>query len=626
MSQLNHATTEHQGTRSLRNKLSVLTLLLWSVMLVGCGGGGGGGDSVPAPISTAPPDEGELFVGLTDAEGDFLSYAVAVSALSLERVNGDTVQALPLATVVDFTELTEVTEFLTVATVPAGTYAAASLRLDYTDATIVVQDDAGNAVEAIAVDANGEPVTTLDVRLSLASTEQIRITPGRPASFSLDFDLDASNEIDLTTAPARVTVEPFLLASAELEQDREHRVRGVLAGVDPAAEAITLKVRPFRHRQGNFGELTFAVDNETAYEIDGELFTGAAGLDVMAGLNENTPVVAGLSVGDDGRVANTLLAGTSVPWASQDVAKGTITARDGNTITVRGATVSFNDGVHAYRDTITVTVGDETTVTAFGPNGDGKTATSLSVGQRVTVFGTLTDANRLDATAGSVRMLQNQLIAEILQPNPLVVDLHFLNGRRPDVFDFTGTGVDVINDADPAAYEIGTTVLDLAALNPGALLRVRGLVNDFGLAPPDFNATTLVDINTDARSASFKARWQPAAARPFQSLDPATVALDLEAARTLLRLRGVPVELTNPVTALMLLAPPEDSGVYAVKVRGDGGELRLFRTFSGLVNELTAQLDTGAALAQLSVHGQYDADAEALVARRASFTFLSPAQ
>lgn len=80
--------------------------------LAGCGGGGGSsGPAAPSPTGSTP-ENGRLIIGLTDAEGDFLVYDVTVESLILHRQNGDVVEALPLATRVDFAELTEVTELL----------------------------------------------------------------------------------------------------------------------------------------------------------------------------------------------------------------------------------------------------------------------------------------------------------------------------------------------------------------------------------------------------------------------------------------------------------------------------------------------------------------------------------
>ena len=114
----------------------------------------------------------------------------------------------------------------------AGVYESAVLTMDFTTADVVVQDANGDGITADVLDENGAPAGVLQVRLNLTTSDVIRISANVPAAFSLDFDLDASNEIDLSTSPPTVTVQPFLLATPELDRDREHRVRGTLASID----------------------------------------------------------------------------------------------------------------------------------------------------------------------------------------------------------------------------------------------------------------------------------------------------------------------------------------------------------------------------------------------------------
>ena len=63
-----------------------------------------------------------MTIGVRDAAGDFVSYAVDVTSLRLVRGNGDVVETVPLTTRIDFAEVADLTEFFTVATVPAGIY------------------------------------------------------------------------------------------------------------------------------------------------------------------------------------------------------------------------------------------------------------------------------------------------------------------------------------------------------------------------------------------------------------------------------------------------------------------------------------------------------------------------
>ena len=62
-----------------------------ALALAGCGGSGGGSaDMTAAPTATpsACADCGTLMVGLTDADGDFVSYSVDVLSIKLQRANG----------------------------------------------------------------------------------------------------------------------------------------------------------------------------------------------------------------------------------------------------------------------------------------------------------------------------------------------------------------------------------------------------------------------------------------------------------------------------------------------------------------------------------------------------------
>ncbi len=599
-------------------------------LLLGCGGGGGGSNPTSVADSGAEEETGQVILALTDAEGDFASYTVTVSSIVLERVDGTIVETLPMSTEVDFAELTEVTELLTIATVPTGRYRQATLILDYTDASVIVQDEAGELHEADVQDEAGDPIGTLEVSLELMDSDAIVIRPGVPAAFSLDFDLDASNTIDLTATPPVVTVQPFLLASAELETDRSHRLRGILSEVDEARETVTLNVRPFRHRRGEFGSLVCSVTDATLYEIDGVTYEGADGL---AALNDLTridaeiPVVAGGMIEAGSMTAETVLAGSSVPWTEHDVARGSVIARSGDSLTLSGVVIEYADGVLARRGQLTVQIGDETTVTALGLANDTLTKDSVSVGQRVTAFGELVDDTTLDVSEGRVRMNISQLTADVVATDELVLDLYFLNALRPEAFDFSGTGIDGDNDADPSAYQVDTAGLTLASVTEGDLVRVRGHVNGFGQAPADFLALSVFDLAIDNRGAALGAVWEDPA-DPTTGISSDRIGVDLTLARSVLKVRGVPLDATNPLESVVLTAPESGRGIYAVAVRsGDGNgrrEIHLYRTFADLADEVLRQLQAGNGLKFMSVHGRYSASeaGDEIETARASFQFV----
>ena len=217
-------------------------------------------------------------------------------------------------------------------------------------------------------------------------------------------------------------------------------------------------------------------------------------------------------------------------------------------------------------------------------------------------------------------MQLNQLTAEVVQPAPLAVDLFFFNGRRPGAFDFSGTGITAADDADPDFYEIETGLLPGATIASGDLVRVRGLVNDFGAAPADFLARTLIDVQTDMRAAVLIAGWPEGSSTPFTSVAPQRIDVDLSAARKALSIRGVPRAFIDQLQDVALLAPASGRGVYAVKVRG-AGEAHVYRSFNDLVDELVEQLDQGRLLHRISAQGKYNVGSAELTTGRAGFVF-----
>lgn len=595
-----------------------------ALFCVACGGGGGGSSPAAAPVATdTTPEQGLVMIGVTDAPGDFVTYRVTVDALSLTRANGDVVETLPLSTSIDFNELAEVTEFLTIATVPAGTYTSASVTLDFTDAEILVQNDAGDAVEAVAVDLNGDPLGTVVMDLMLTTSDAITVRAGRPAAFSLDFDLDASNSIDLSVTPPVVTVEPFLLATPELEADRQHRVRGLLAGVQPDQASFDLRVRPFRHRDGEFGELSVSVSDDTVYDVDGVSYTGAPGLEAMAALETGAPVVALGHVSDRAFIADEVVAGSSVPWSDTNVVRGIVVARAADALTVRGAAVQFADDRHVFRGEFTVLLNGDTTVTAPGVDDATLGTHSISVGQRIVAWGE--QADDVSLVAQRVRMKFSGLTGAVVQAQPLAVDLSWLNGRNPAIYDFSGTGVAPDEDANPAFYEIETASLPLADVLVGDLVKVRGLVNAFGMAPPDFVARTVIDVETDTRAAQLQVGWPDGSAVPFVSTAPERIDLDLTEARKALKLRGVPRDFIDLAEEIALIATSSGQGIYAVKVRG-AGEVHLYRSFTDLVDEAVAQLEQGRVLHHITAQGRYNGLASELTTGRAGFVFSTVEQ
>ena len=322
-------------------------------------------DGGQPPVATPACDAatcGTLLVGLTDADGDFLSYSVDVVSLSLETANGRTVEALPVRQRVDFAELVDLTELVTAATIPNGAYVGASITLDYANADVSVEVN-GAPVAATVVDGTGAAlgVVTLDIQLDNAN--HVVIAPGRPSLLQLDFDLAASHDVDITATPAIAIAQPFVVATIMPVEDKDLRVRGPLVSVDVNASSYVIDLRPFNHPSARLGRFTVHTDATTAFEIDGVEYEGAAGLAQLAGQPAGTRTAAAgvLDLSDRTFTATDVLAGDSVPGPRFDVVRGNVIAREGDTLTVRGGTViRRDDSVRFLRGDITVLIGPDT--------------------------------------------------------------------------------------------------------------------------------------------------------------------------------------------------------------------------------------------------------------------------
>jgi len=621
---------------NLNKTLNILLVLLMVLAMQACGGGSSDPISVAANLdtdtessdsastNTDTPETGALIISITDAPGDFVTYIVEVLSISLSRDNGDRVETLPLTTRIDFNELTELSELLTTATIPTGTYDAVLLTMDYSNADINIQDENGNPVAATPIDTDGNALRQFNIEVQLTDDSVIQIAKGQAASISLDFDLDASNEINLDGSPT-VTVDPILLATPELEADREHRVRGALSSTDLLTSEVTLQVRPIHHRRGNFGEFTFNVDENTQYEVDGTGYTGNDGLIALDNLALESPVIANGSVNEDSLLAEIVVAGSSVPWANSNVVKGVVIGRDGNNLLVRGARFENTDGISIFRGEGTIIVGSDTLVSSFGDDANALSIQSISVGSRITAFGALLDEQTIDATDpenSQIVLGLNQLRGTVINAQPLAVELTLLNGRRPALFDFSGTGVDTSMDADPDNYELLAGLLNTGILTAGDHIQVRGQIANFGAAPEDFLANTIVNIDTSSLGALFKAYWADGASAPFSAISDTSISVELTDARKYLKVQRLDETELAQDSVMTLIAPETDQGLYSVKVRNTR-EIHLYRSFADLVAELQRQLEIGNQLHYIAVKGDYNLETTEITMIRGDFVLNS---
>ncbi len=627
-------TTTGLGPTGTRHKLDSWLLPALAVVALaigGCGSSSSGDSSSSTPPPAAQTCDnantqncGEVLIGLTDADGDFLSYTVDVLSLTLTSSDGKKVETLPNSTRIDFAQLVDLTEFLTVATVPPGVYVSGSISLGYTDAEVFV-DIAGDAVQADVIDTNGDPMSMATLDIVLDNANRLVVKRGLPSLLTLDFDLDASHTVDTTQSPPVATADPFIVAEIDPVDTKERRVRGPLLSVSPDAGSYTVAIRPFLGMLSHdFGRARVNTDSATTFEVNGEMYVGQAGLIALDATGFGTPTVAFGTVNVPAREFNAaiVLAGSSVPWFDVDAVRGNVIARNGDVLTIKGATIMRRIGDFHFNDEVTVLVGPNTRVTRVGDSAMDLDKDSISVGQRIVAIGDLsqdpaTPDATLDASNGRVHMYITH-VAGIL--NSFVPGQIEMTGRRIDlrriaIFDWTGTGITPDNDVDPDAMEIASGNLSADNVLPGTPIVVFGFFNDFGTAPPDFEGRTLVDC-TSSRARLGIGWIAPGTAAPFSSINNGSIVLDLSnpqvGERHHLKQCGVITDLKS-LPASPSIEPAGGPGVYAIK---QGTTISIHSDFGNFVNDLILRLDGATVVRSLHAAGGYAADSNVFNARK----------
>jgi len=498
---MNNSSTSGGHTRN-HGHLGWLTMLLGLFIVLSLAGCGGGSSD------SAGGGNGTAVLGLTDAPGDFLTYTVDVQSIKMVHSDGRVVETLPLTTRVDFAQYADLTEFLTAATVPLGAYKEAIVTLDYSNAQIEVEDPDGNAAPVTQIlDSTGQPATTLQMHVQL--DRNVPIAPGLARYIMFDFNLAKSNTVTLngnstSGYTASIQVDPVLIATVDKESPKLHRLRGPLKSVDVAGGTYDVYIRPYFRRILNntntYGEFHVHTSSTTVFEIDGITYTGSAGLMTLANEPQYSAVVAigHLRLNPLRFEADEVHAGSSVPGGDLDVVKGSVIARSGDVVTLRGVTLVRNNGTVVFNDNVTVNLDPSTIVTKELDAGTHSIA-EISVGQRITAFGSVTSDSTSDmqfsTLNGYVRMELSQVRGQVTSVpvtsmDYLVMKLTAINGRNPAIYDFTNT------QASADSYDVVPGNLDLSGISVNDDIAARGFPTPFdNLGDDDFTAQTLIQYS-----------------------------------------------------------------------------------------------------------------------------------
>ena len=367
----------------------------------------------------------------TPSTDNFLAYRVGLASVQLQTSSGRTATTvLPTSTTVDLAQLVNLSEVLGAASTLTGNFKQVVVTLDYSSAQIVYDNGTPDGLALAAVGANGQALGQVTLTLYLDPSNQMSITSKSASRLSLEFNLAASNVVNV--AQKTVTVMPLMAASAIPIDGKLVRIRGPLGAVnvsDSSSAAgsstgdFSTGIMPFDFATSEAGSLRVEPTTVTTYEINGTPSTGNAGLSQLASLSAGTiaevfgtlttstsssssglddsgtatetcsdgttpETVNGTLTCTDGSTLETsdtsattsptgistvsfsatqVLAGSSVQGSGFDRVSGIVTGRSGNTLTIDDGTLLANDGSNSLvLGTATIDIGPNTAVTQFG--------------------------------------------------------------------------------------------------------------------------------------------------------------------------------------------------------------------------------------------------------------------
>ena len=575
-----------------------------------------------------PPGTPVVTMSDLNNSGDFMSYIVNIDAIQLTRSDGTVVTPLVSPQTVDLAALNTMTELVEAPAVPEGEYISAVIVLDYTSTQAVWLNINGETQSASPADATGLAPTTVSVIVTFDPHNPLIVTNGKSVRLQIDVDLTASNELTTPTAPAIVTVQPFVVVTPAPVDTTVMRLRGLYVTQQDVTSGFYMNTRPFYDLVSALGAVVVHTNAQTYFNINGTVYTGAAGLQVLAtNQTQQTPLAVYGTLDDLSGITPTFNAtqvyvGTAQESPLAFYFSGTVTVRDGNTLRLRAADYITPLGVTAYQDVVVpVTIGSGTAVFEDGIATPGLTIADISVGQQVNIAGqptydpTGTIIETLDATAGQVRLQPTTLWG--VQNADSTLDLLTLGRFRPASIGFPGTGNP---NANPSAY-----VLDTSAVPPGPvittgeLLQAKGSVAPFGSAPPDFTARTITPGPNTLQT--LVVNWTGAgSAAPFSSIASAGLVVNLTdaalGATHEIRTGPASLDLKSLPASPLITTGTSTSLALAIGSATLTTGISVYNSAAAFTNAVSSTFKGSNKITKLVAYGEYDSASNTFIASR----------
>jgi hypothetical protein len=558
-----------------------------------------------------------------DAAGDFSAYVVGITLYSLTRSDGYV--AYPAGyTAEEFADLTQrvdLTELLNAVGIPSGTYKSVVIGIDYSQAVAYVKGQTSGAT-LLNTGKSNPGIVYITVKLDPA--HPLVVSENQSTPLALDFDVAASNSIVSGTS---VTVRPFVAATVTPTDTEPVRARGLFVVANTGASNFIENLRPFEDNvYSTVGALTVNTTASTYFNINGNVYTGAAGLSALTGLPSNTPMEAYGTLGDmstitPGFTATQVYAGAVVSNGAYEHVRGIVSAVSGNTLTVLGATYLYYEGYclsnlcFTWYPSATVEVSPSISVTEDDMPGK-FSAKSISVGSQIDAIGLGSLSNNaltLNATTGIVRIQSTPIWGTLNSGTVGSANLSLLSMGQfaASAFNYAGTGTSSATNASAASYQVDTGTADESAVATGTLLRVEGFPTAFGSAPPDFDATAVTPGSSEP--ADLIVEWAGSSAgsvAPFTAYDSTSLTLNLS------NTHSPEVEI-GPQTIALTGTPTIDiAGASQFAIGNATNGVSMFSTSSAFASDLTSTLNGSTQVYRVVAVGSWNAATTTFTASR----------
>jgi hypothetical protein len=351
----------------------------------------------------------------TPSTDTFLAYRVGLVSVQLQTSNGRKAAGiLPSGTTVDLARLVNLSDVMGAASIQTGNFSQVIVTLDYSNAQIVYDDGSVDGIALTPVGTGGQAVGQVSLTVYLDPSNQFSITRHSSSRLSLDFNLAASNVVDL--AQKSVIVTPLMAASAIPIDSKVVRIRGPLGSVNASNSVFSTGIVPFDFGTAGAGSMQINPTTVTTYEINGTPTTGSAGLTQLASLSSGVMTEAFGTLTTSTNTTNAFgttdtSTGTGTTTTCSDgttptTVNGVLTCTDGSTLTTTGSstgtTTTCSDGTTPTTVNGVLTCTDGSTLTTTNDEGTSTNATSVSFTATQVLAGSSVQGSGFDRVSGIV--------------------------------------------------------------------------------------------------------------------------------------------------------------------------------------------------------------------------------